>query len=458
MVSEAVYRYLLYPTILAARGEWSTFQNLKNLRRRQWDSLDDIRERQLRALAERLASAVEHHPFYRESLQNLPSSLSWVHVNEVFRSLPFLTKTDLQESAQQLVSSSSVGRVHRKTTGGSTGQPVTVTKDSRAIAAERASSWLGYGWFGIEVGDRGARFWGSPAEPGPRRRRFDLADRAMNRIRLSAFGIDDDKLDSYWLQCLKFQPKYFYGYVSMLETFARHLMARDHDGTSLNLKCIITTSEVLGASQRRLLEETFNCPVQNEYGCGEVGPIAYECEAGSMHEMAESVFVEIIRSDGTEASAGEIGEVVVTDLCNRAMPLIRYCIEDYAVRGQACSCGRGLPVIQEIQGREYDFVRTPDGRSYHGEFFMYAIEDLRDEGYDIKRFRVIQESPTMLSVEVQTTDNRVPESLRAKLASELAGLTVDVVMLEVLEPSTSGKLRIIENRVDNLYETSHTRP
>lgn len=458
MVSEAVHRYLLYPAILAARGEWSTFQILRDLRRRQWDSPGDIKERQARTLAQRLASAVEYHPYYRESLKHLPSSLSSIQVYDVLRSLPFLTKTDLQDSAQELVSSASVGRVHKKTTGGSTGQPVTVTKDSRAIAAERASSWLGYSWFGVESGDRGARFWGSPVKSGPRRRRFDMADRAMNRIRLSAFGIDDDKLESYWLQCLRFRPKYFYGYASMLETFARHLVARSHDGTSLNLKCIIATSEVLGESQRRFLERTFNCPVQDEYGCGEVGPIAYQCEAGSLHEMVENVFVEIIRSDGTEASAGEIGEVVVTDLCNRAMPLIRYRIEDQAVRGQTCSCGRGLPVIKEIRGREYDFVRTPDGRSYHGEFFMYAIEDLRDEGFDIKRFRVIQESPTMLRVEVQTADSRVPESLRARLGSELANLTIDVAMLDVIEPSSSGKLRIIENRVDDRYKISHPRP
>ena len=449
MVTELAHRYLLYPAALAARGEWSTFRILRGLRQRQWDSPADIKDRQRRALATKLASARDNTPYYRDIASNLLSSVPPEEILEFVRTLPLLTKTMLQDMADALATEEAVGRVHRKTTGGSTGQPVTVSKDSRAIAAERAASALGYGWFSVNIGDRGARFWGSPIEQGPRRRRFDLADKVMNRIRLSAFGIDDAQLDLYWRDCLDFQPRYFYGYVSMLETFARHIVAEGYDGTSLRLKCVITTSEVLSGSQRCFLEETFGCRVQNEYGCGEVGPIAYECEAGGLHEMAENIYVELVRPDGKEARVGEIGEVVVTDLRNRAMPLIRYCLSDYAVRGEDCSCGRGLPVIKEIRGREYDFVQTIDGQAYHGEFFMYAIEDLRDEGFDIQRFRVIQESPTDLRVEVQTADGRVPDALRGKLASELASFNLDIAMLEIIEPGSSGKLRIVENRVAN---------
>lgn len=458
MVSETFHRLALYPAILALRGEWSTYRILRHLREHQWLSKRDVEARQRRNLAATVSYARKNCPWYADTLSSFPPSPADERILQAFGDIPFLEKQDLQSYPEQLTSQLRSGRFHYKTTGGSTGQPVTVAKDSRAIAAERAATWLGYGWFSIQMGDRGARFWGSPVEPGPRRRRFDLADFAMHRIRLSAFGVDDVRLADYWQQCLAFDPKYFYGYVSVLEVLARYINRVGLDGSLPRLKAIITTSESLSEPQRRLLEQTFDCSVQNEYGCGEVGPIAYECEAGSLHEMADNVYVELLRPDGSEAVIGEVGEVVVTDLRNRAMPLIRYRLADQAVRGEDCSCGRGLPVIASIRGRQYDQVYTPDGRAYHGEFFMYAMEDLRDEGFDIQRFRVIQEKSDVLRIEVQTLDDGVRAAVQQKLAPELRGLLITVETLISIPLSDSGKLRIIENRVDDLRESSLTRP
>ena len=126
--------------------------------------------------------------------------------------------------AQPLVTPAS-----NKITGGSTGQAVTIVKDRRATACERAAMWLGYGWRGVRMGDRAARFWGSPF--ASRRRWLTKAsDAAMHRIRFSAFAFGDADLERYWNACVRFGPDYFHGYVSMLEAFARFVQSRGHDG------------------------------------------------------------------------------------------------------------------------------------------------------------------------------------------------------------------------------------
>ena len=446
MVTEAIHRNVIYPSILAARGEFATFRLLRKFGEYQWDPLERIRERQHKKLVATLAFARNNCQWYAERLTTTLDESTSRSTSLQLSDLPFLTKEDVQKNADLLIPIRTMGRVHKKTTGGSTGEPVTVAKDSHALAAERAATWLGYGWFGVRIGDRGARFWGSPVDRGRRRLRFDLADRAMNRIRFSAFGIDDSRMERYWSDCRNFHPRYLYGYVSFLEAFAHYIGRQGIDGSTLRLKSVITTSEMLSEPQRSLLESTFGCPVQNEYGCGEVGPITYQCQEGKLHEMAENLLVELIRPDGTEALAGELGEVVVTDLRNRAMPLIRYRLADHAIRGENCRCGRGMPVIEAIKGREYDFVQTPDGRLFHGEFFMYAIEDLRDDGIEIERFRVIQTSPTDLRVELQTRDSRARSATLDRLSRELGGLALDIVVTPLILPGQSGKLRVVENR------------
>jgi phenylacetate-CoA ligase len=141
---------------------------------------------------------------------------------------------------------------------------------------------------------------------------------------------------------------------------------------------------------------------------------------------------------------------VVTDLNNRALPLLRYRIMDRAIRLGECSCGRGFPVLGSIQGRVYDQVVAPDGRFYHGEFFMYLFEDLRDSGAHFERFRVIQTARDRLEVEIQTpdiADGALVDAVADKLARQLDSMHVEVRLVTEIRLPPSGKLRLVENRV-----------
>ena len=446
-----LHRHVIYPTVVRLRGEGDVFASLRELETLQWRSADELARRQSAALAETLRRASQQVPYYRRTwgkTVDLPAEAA----REALATLPFLTKRELQEAADELLSERRPRRVTSKTTGGSTGQAVTLLKDRHATAREMAASWLGYGWFGVRIGDRAVRFWGQPFTRR-RRLRFAAADFAMHRIRFSAFAFDTADLRAYWERCRRFRPDYLYGYVSMLDAFASHLIEVGIDGRQLGLKLVVTTAEVLSDPQRARLHRAFGCPVQNEYGCGEVGPIAYECPRGALHLMSDHLLVELLGNGDRPAAPGESGEVVVTDLANRAMPLVRYRLGDFAVAGTApCLCGRGFPTLQRIWGRAYDFVETGDGRRFHGEFFMYLFEELRQQGRGIPQFQVVQEGPADLAIALLSPTEPSAEllsHLRGRIERHLGPMRVAVTRVDRIERARSGKMAVIVNRWRN---------
>jgi phenylacetate-CoA ligase len=108
--------------------------------------------------------------------------------------------------------------------------------------------------------------------------------------------------------------------------------------------------------------------VADVYSSEEVGYIAFQCERGRYHVQAENIMLEIIDEAGNPRPPGHVGRVVITVLHNFAMPLIRYEIGDYAAFGEACPCGRGLPVLERIVGRRRNMLRLPDGTEHWPSF------------------------------------------------------------------------------------------
>ena len=442
-----IHGQFIYPATVWLVGEKALFRSLREMRVNQWLTAEELERRQSKALRALLRQAIQHCPWYqaRPEFRAVEAAEDPIaHLNL----LPTISKTTIRTQPSLLMAAPLPSRTTTKVTGGSTGEAVTVIKDRRATARERAAMWLGYSWFGVNIGDRVARFWGAPSATS-RRVAVRAADFAMHRIRFSAFAFRDEDLEHYWRQTVAFKPAYLHGYVSMLEAFARFVGERGYDGHQLPLKSIVATSEVLNRPQRELLERVFGVPVQVEYGCGEVGPIAYECEKGSLHLMVENLVVEVVREDGVPAERGESGSILITDLTNYAMPLVRYEIGDSGVLGEACPCGRGYPVLERIWGRAYDFIESPDGRRYHGEFFMYLFEDLRRDGYSVGQFKVVQSDPHRIEVlmaGVQSNGESVIGRVRESLARSLSGMSIHVRLVDEIQRTASGKMQVIENR------------
>jgi phenylacetate-CoA ligase len=208
------------------------------------------------------------------------------------------------------------------------------------------------------------------------------------------------------------------------------------------------TSERLYDDQRAAIEAGFGCPVANGYGGRDAGFIAHACPQGGMHITTEDIIVETIGGDGRPVGAGESGEIVVTHLASRDFPFIRYRTGDFGVLDtRMCACGRGLPLLREIQGRSTDFVVAADGTPMHGLALIYVIRDLPG----IAAFKIIQETVALTRVQIvpgagfeSATRQTIVQGLRARL-----GANVEVVVEEVaaIAPEASGKYRYVVSKV-----------
>jgi len=435
-------RNLVYRPATWLRGE-PVFRLLNEYEKSQWWTPDALRAHQDAAVARILRYAATHTDHYRDAARAAGLDPKHLSAGDLAR-FPVLTKLDLVERGAGLQAQRLPGTTSWKTTGGSTGVAVRLRKNRYATAAEQAASWRSYRWYGVRPGDRQARFWGTPLQ-GRARARYRAIDWVLNRSRFSAFAFQRADLDRYFAELAQDRPHWAYGYVSMLCQFATHCLERGLPLAELGVRAVVTTSEVLSEADRRTIAEAFGAPVYNEYGCGEVGAVLYECEKASLHLMAENLHLELV-ADPTDGEP-DAHRILVTDLHNRATPLIRYDVADRVVPAGACACGRGLPAFRKVFGRAYDFVETSDGTRYHGEFFMYMLEEAREAGAPILQAQFVQQSRDHIHINIVGSAGYMPTHgvlLTDRIAEMSEGrLSADVERVDALLRERSGKIRLI---------------
>jgi phenylacetate-CoA ligase len=201
---------------------------------------------------------------------------------------------------------------------------------------------------------------------------------------------------------------------------------------------------MLLAPEREFIEETFGQRVTDRYGCEEVGLIASECDQhNGLHLNMDHVLVEFLREDGSDAGPGENANIVVTDLINRGMPLIRYCVEDMGVPSdRACACGRGQPLVERITGRQADFLKRPDGSLVAG---VSLVERTLTAISGIEQMQLVQNELNRLSIRLVKGiyfDKYQEELLRRELQSVFGeAVAIEIQYVKNLDQTQAGKYR-----------------
>lgn len=438
-------KYLFYYPATLIKGE-RVNKYLSTYREQQYYSYEKIKEYQMFYLKKIINHAYSRSTYYKVAFDKegvLPSDLKTL---SDLKNYPIITKNDLAASIDTITTTAESLFVNKKTTGGSTGQVVTLLKNADALARERAATWRAYEWASVSVGDAQARFWGSQLYQS-QRLKYKVIDLIANRMRLSAFEINDARLEKYYHRLHKFKPAYLYGYVSIIEAIAKFIQTKRYK-LPASVKSIITTSEVLTDKTREYIEKKLAVRVYNEYGCGEVGSIAHECEYGNMHIMEDNLIIEI---ENDHSGLGK-GEIIVTDLHNYATPLIRYRLGDFATfTDEQCACGRRLKILSGIHGRAYDCILTEEGNSFHPEMIMYIFEDIKEKKDGILQFQVIQKSLNHMHVKIvkadsfnSGTEDYISNEFNNRLSSTI-NTTFEYVDSIVREKS--GKLRLIKSEI-----------
>jgi phenylacetate-CoA ligase len=436
-------KYFIYGIGQFVRRE-PVMRYLAEFKKTQYMTLDDLKKMQGEKLVSTVEYAKKNIPYYKKSFDG-KQLLKDDPLNSIV-SFPTITKIDVRNNFENLTCEKSLSLLTKKTSGGSTGQAVIVLKDRKSTSIQRALMYRGYSWACIDIGDKQVRFWGVPINTKSKIKN-KIIDYFMNRKRLSAFRFRDNDLKMYYEAISTFRPAYFYGYTSMLYEFALYVKKNNLDGKNLGISTIISTSEVLYETQRELMKDVFGCKVYNEYGCGEFGPVAFECEKGQMHINAENILVEILKN-GKPAEPGEQGEIVLTELNNNAMPLIRYRMGDVgALSSSACSCGRALPVLKKITGRALDFIVNCSGQKVHGEYFNYLMEEIQNKKKAIKQFQIIQKVKGEIEFHIVKDTNFSDNTLQYINAQleEIFGedMVIKYIYDDEIKRLQSGKLRLV---------------
>jgi len=302
-------------------------------------------------------------------------------------------------------------------------------------------------WFNVDVGERELWLWGSPVELSRADRVKRMRDWLFNQRLVNAFDMSAETMDRYFDLFERFNPVCITGYPSSIALWVEHARRTGRSIATDSVRAVFVTGEVCYPHQRLAMESFFAAPVADGYGSREGGFIAHECEKGQMHVMADSVVVEIVDGD-RPVEAGEIGEIVITHLDAYAMPFIRYRTGD---RGRLllgrCQCGRGLPLMDKIQGRDTDFITLPNGSSKHALSVIYPLRELSG----VEQFRVIQRPNLDLDVQVVCRDrdgSGLSKHVKAALGCVMAdAVAINVECVEKIESSGSGKHRQVISEI-----------
>lgn len=353
----------------------------------EWWPTERLLENQMRQISALLQHAATSAPYYHEKLRDHPlPSLSHMTM-DAFQTLPLLRRADIQNAGKALASKAipnSHGNPFEVRSSGSTGRPIRVLGTGLTGIYIRALTMRGHLWHRRDlsaknVDIRTARASGTPTK----KYRWSTVPDAGESVRLDI----NLPIDVLLEQLIHEAPVYMQTHPYTLKGLIESSVERGIRPESL--RQVRTFGEALDQGIRDAARTHWDVEVIDNYSAMEIGTIAHQCpESENLHVQSESVLIEVLGDDGTPCSPGEVGRVVITALHNFATPLIRYEIGDYAEVGEACACGRGLPVLKRILGRQRNFLVLPSGEKRFPESWKL----LTDIAPEIRQFQLLQKA------------------------------------------------------------------
>ena len=397
---------IAWPAIESAPGA-ALLSLLFQLEYSQWLSQAAVAEKQFQQLGVLAEFLWQTSAFYRERLSMAGWSPGQPLNEPIWRSLPILKRATVQSCRDQLIVESAPkahGRATGYSTTGSLGMPVQVLGNELTHLFTSTLIVRNHLWHRRDLSGKFAAIR-SKVKSGscPDWGRIESAAFVTGPAAVLDISVGvDQQLD--WL-CAE-SPDYLLTHPSNLRSLLHR--ARERDLSIPSLRELSTFGEMLPLDLRALAWEAWTLPVTDTYSSEEFGNIALQCPVHpeNYHIQSENLLVEIVGDDGTPCMPGAIGRVLVSSLHNFTMPLLRYEIGDYAEVGALCECGRGLPVIRRIVGRQRNMLRLPDGR---GHWPSFPYEDLKPIA-DFRQIQIVQHQIDELEVHLAGVPPMTPET------------------------------------------------
>jgi phenylacetate-CoA ligase len=418
---------------------------------RQADQTQDAAALLCQNLRRMLEHCSGHVPYYQALLRDFPSNHFETPEKKLCK-LPILTKSLIRENFDALKSNDLALRQWRyNTSGGSTGEPIRFIQDTEYAERSAALTDVYSAWLGCEVGESQLLLWGSERDLfyGKPPLKTRLGNWLRNSQTLNAFQMTVERMRDYLAIINRVRPRLIIAYAQAIYELAK--FAEAENIAVVPQHAILTSAGTLYQFMREKIEQIFGCRVFNRYGSREVGLIACERPGYSgLVASPQSNYIEIVDCLGSPVPFGVEGDILVTNLFNKAMPLVRYAIGDRGMLADpAISGGNGRQILTKVSGRNVDAFRTAEGGLIDGEYFTHLLY-FRPW---LSKFQVIQKTPLHLMYKIVLNATPAPaddlEEIRQKSRLVLGNeCQVDFEYLAAIPPSSSGKYRYTISEVD----------
>jgi len=311
------------------------------------------------------------------------------------KKFPVTTKKDIRDNTSLFISTQyDQNSMPKAKTGGSTGVSLNLFFDEKCQKLRNGAQIYADSFSGWKPGARIAAVWGNP--PIEKTFREKLRAFLLDRmIYLDTMDLNPQSMSAFVERWRQFKPDMIFGHSHSIFIFAKFLL--EHKITDLRPRGIVATSMMLLDQERKIIEDAFKTQVSNRYGCEEVGLIAVECELhNGMHINSSHIILECLDENDQPVAYGEPGKLVITDLNNYGMPLIRYRVEDVGVLSERkCGCGRTTPILERLEGRVADFLKKTDGGQVAG---VSLVERTLTKIPGLEQMQLVQEKLNEITI------------------------------------------------------------
>ncbi len=420
---------------------------------------DELRQRQFWRLSSLLHHAYKTVPYYRRVFERMHITPDDIRSFADFEAFPLLSRQEIQENLTELLSSSILENMrYLNFSGGTMGEPIKFYQDLRLRESMEANWLLCLSFAGWTPSDMVVNIWGNPRDTGSGVVKKGLRTWLAGQLHLNAYKYNKSDLENWLAAIARYRRVFIYAYVSVITDLAEYVLETKRKVG--NVQAVITTAERLHDQQRETIRAAFACRVHDQYGSREVPGVASECEQGNMHLLTHSAYTEFLPMNSAasednpeladaavpgQEDAHPLSRLVLTNLTNLAMPLIRYEVGDYgAPQEGSCPCGRGFPLMHMGIGRLGGSLVTPGGTRLYSTFFvrqMYGMDG-------VTSFQFRQKKPEEVYLYVvrgkrfsEITSRKLQE-LQARFAQEICpGMNLLVEYVDDLPRTVGGKHR-----------------
>ncbi|MBS1626415.1 MAG: phenylacetate--CoA ligase family protein [Bacteroidetes bacterium] len=417
-------------TFVKDLGYWRNIVNNSNE-----NELQQLQKQNLQSL---LNHTIQSIPFYQKQNIQLTNN-PYADIKQ----FPIMHKNLMKNNLHELLIYDKNKMVSEKSSGSSgiQGEVFMTVNESRKYQAIQTALWE---WSGYKLGLPFLQT-GMTLNRGLLKSIKDFLFRVQY---VNAYNLNKEQIIKNLHIAKKRNCKYFGGYASSLNVYAQTAI---EEKIHLNLNGVIAWGDKLFEHYKHNIANAFGNPILTElYGTTEGFVISATCKYGNHHLLTPQTYIELLDKNGNEVKPGEIGYVVTTRLDAPSFPLIRYYLGDLAIKAdehEKCKCGRALPILKKIIGRDTDIIHTPTGKALIVHFFTGIFEHFNE----IKQFRVIQKTKNNIEIEFipsETFTQFTLEKIKAEIykkAEEAFPITFSEV--STIPATASGKPQIVQNLI-----------